>query len=614
MPLIDKTKTNFKVTYSYEETDLRRDVDGLIRKNHKKFTYRIGKESISKKSGLVSQTFPATLESARLFKKLFKGKYTYELTERYKAFVTGLNEKEKEFKRVCGITDKIKRQPIDELGFVDKDGLYNIGEYKFKTMPRNHQKQGFCLLVANGSFMVNWDMRLGKTFVVANYMQYLNLHTRHTTTLVLAPKRIRESTWIRDVYLHTDMEGLAVVNNLNAQRIKCMSRGNITLPMDDGRYKEFKGTPEYYVLNHDAPRSPKILDYIINVMKPDNLVIDESHEYKNPTAARSEAVMKISKYIHSKGGNIVTMSGTQFGNDITDGYSVPTITTPNMFPYPVKEYIRRYCITEDNNRGGRHSNPIITGSKNLRHYRKRYLGRSQRIEIQDCHDMPKTVHTIHNVELSDEQRKHFTELKNKLITILPDNSDSLEIAVLNKMAKLTQITGGYIYSKDKRVVEFKENTKLIELDKLLHQILSNDKNNVVVFSNYIPALDILRKYLGKSQWEYTELNSRSKDQIGDFTFMQDPKKRIILAQPSLVLGKNLSKANYAIFYDNNFKMIHREQANSRIFTPESLAHGTVVTIDMVANNTFDYFIYERITAKKEFNNAITKEFLKSIYK
>jgi SNF2 family DNA or RNA helicase len=490
------------------------------------------------------------------------------------------------------------------------NGKFFIEGYEFKTEPWKHQRTGFLLIKFLKSIMLNWDMRTGKTFTVANAMQYFSRCTDLKKTLVLAPSGIMESTWIRDVYKHTDLEGYAATQKSNKQRLISLDRGNITMPMDNGRYKEFSGTPDYFVLNHDSISNEGVLEYILNVMQPDNLVIDEYHLFKTPNANRTKAALKLSKYIHEiKNGSVIAMSGTPVARDLRDTYAPSCMIDKKIFNYTYTEFKRQFCIISGGYQDGTDGFEKYHGEKNKDRFRSRYLVRSQRVLIQDCHDMPEKIETIKYIDMTPEQSKHHKDLKDKLTMELPKDKGILNVTSLTKLQKLVQITGGYVYDTEKDVLLLKKNPKLEELDNLLEQILSNPKNNVVLLTNYKPPMKIIREYLKTKPWGFHELTTESSEDrsLAVWDFQHEPNARIMFASPALCPGNDMSKANYVIFYDNTYEFVDRDQGESRIFTHTSIEHGTVVTIDLICRGSIDENIHKILMKKRDLNQEMTAE-------
>ncbi len=614
MPNIKLATTNFKIEFPRSEIELQNKFRHLWIEaggNWEGIDYNRPKKLPNWYS------IPPTLDNALLIKKIFKKRLNYNVDRKYKDFVLKLYYAEKDFSSLIELSNGLKSLDPTTIGSVDDKGFSIDGHY-FKTTPWEHQKIGFKFITSLKRVHLNWDMRTGKTYVVSNSMEYFNEQTKYKTSLVIAPAGILESTWIRDVYKHTELQGIALTNKAIKGRIKDIERELISVPMPDGSFKLFPGKPDFYVVNHDCIRNQKFLECILDKVQPDNFIIDEYHLIKNPNAKRTKAANVIGEYVNEKDGMVVCMSGTPIAKDIRDIYAPTVITNKNVFPYPFGEYKKRFCVFlgDFNYKNKDDKIEIYKGEKNVDELKKRYGAVSYRVLIQDVHDMPERVNTIETVDMSSEQQKIHDELYEFMLTELPESKDELSATNLTKLIKLVQVTGGYLYNQDKKVEKLKDNPKLDQLEILTKQILSNPKNNLVIWTNYIPSLKLIRDMLKKNKLKFSELSTRSSEDrnMSEYKFQTMKDRRIILAQPALAPGKDFSKANYSIFFDNTYKFTDRSQAERRIYTPQSLKHGTVITIDLMMKDSVDELIYESIKSKETLNEEITAEKIRKFYK
>jgi len=615
MPMIDVSTSNFHLSFSKDESELERKCKTIIYRSCKKNNLIHRKKQFPKNKHPY-YNINATLQNALIIKKAFKD-YNMVYTTDFKKFVNNLFIQEKKFKQIQKITLDTKIAGGKSIGAFNKNNKYEILGYEFKNEPWDHQKLGFYLMATIGSFILTWDMRTGKTFAVACAMEHRVNENPQDRTVILAPGNIILTTWISDVYKHTNLEGYAAYESSSKKRIESLRRQNINVPMSDGTFKTFTGEPSYIVLNHDAIRNKGVLDYIIKEYKPKNLIVDEFHCFKTPNSQRTKALLRISSYVHSKQGSVVLMSGTPVPKDIRDVFSPYSACDPNVFPYSLKEWKKRFCIMSGGYESGEEDGfEQFHGAKNQKKMKLRTNARSHRVLIQDVHDMPLKQRTIKYVEMTAEQRKHHESLKKEMIMDLPEDEGVLSVNSLTKLIKMVQITGGYVYNQSGKALLLKKNSKLLELENMLNQILANDKNNVVILSNYKPSIKILSDFLTKQEWEFSELTTSAKQarHLAVHDFQNNKDKRVMLAQPALCPGNDFSKANYAIFFDNSYKFVDRDQAETRIYTHTSIEHGKIVIIDLMCRNSVDEYIYNILERKRQGNADFTKENLMEFLK
>ncbi len=586
MPFLDVKMKNFAVYFDHDESTsllfcLMRE--GKIVGDERCPVYKDGSYSVF-----------GTLENAYALKKHFKE--NWRVSERYKNYVTKLYNTEKNF---IATAKKVKEcKARDEFDIT----------YEFRNKPWKHQLLGFWLICNFRYVFLMWDLRTGKTFTVATAIDHLIKEKKLKRGVILSPFGIMESVWIRDVWIHTDLNGLALTKKNNNARIKLARRNNITVPVEDGTFRLERGNPNYLVFNHDALANKNIQKFILNEYRPDFLVVDESHHFKNPSIKRTKGAIRISEFIHDRNGLVVCLSGTPVTNDIRDIYSQMSIVNRDVFNFPFTYFKLKYCVMHTFSRGSE----MFVRAKNLPDLKKRISVRSHRVKIEDCHDMPEKNYSTEYVELSPEQRMYHDQFMEDLIIELRESGQSkiIETHTLNKFQKIVQITGGYVYDNDGKVHYLQNNPKAERLLELVQEIIKRHK--VIIWTSYKPAIKIIRNLLSANKIEFVELTTLSEmdRNIVDFKF-QNTKVRVLLATPALSEGKNLSEASYSIYYDNNFMFAPRHQSEGRIYTPESLKHKKVFYIDLVAKNTVDEIILKAIKRKGDLNAVVTaKEFIR----
>lgn len=611
MPKLEKKKTNFGIFFLEGETG---GAMLLLREYQQRGCAEEIMPVRPSKKIPGHYTVPATLENAKRLTAIFKNNpgFQWVLTDKYKDYVTDIFNKEKAFGSLYEKVEKIKTTDPDTIGRI-VDGKYEIDGYHFKTEPWKHQRTGFKLIREIENILLSWDMRCGKTFTVACAIEDAILRGRIKKVVIFSPGGIMDSVWIRDVDAHTNLQGLSLSFKTTEQRITKARQKLITIPNEDGTFSYVRGEPNYYVFNHDAIRNEKVLDLIKNEIKPDCLVIDESHRFKTPSTQRTKKMTELGDHINANGGMVILMSGTPVTKDIRDLYSQDRIVDPNTFPFSFTVYKHRYCVIKGGYKSEDNSHEQVVGMKNMDELKKRHEVRSYRVAIEECHDMPDQLFTVENVDLTSVQMKHYMELLKELITFIENSV--IEVNSLNKFMKLAQVTGGYMYTPEKELYEFKKNPKMEKLEELLDNILATDGRKVVVWTNYRPPVKMIRRLFEEKGLRYAELTTQSEmdRNEAEFKFLNDPECRVMLATPALSEGKDFSVASYNIYYDQSYSFVDDEQSKRRTYTPTSLRHGTIVYINIRANDSVDDLIAMAVENKKNINSMITSERLRQMY-
>lgn len=609
MPKLDVSKVNYKITFDASDENGKDKLYAMARRLRiaAPVPPKYKEQKPGKKYVPPFYTLPATLEVAIELKKVFAN--NFKPTDKYINFVKEKYNAELEFRKLHARVKEIKN-------FDPK--LLDLG-WEFKNPPRDHQRTGFKLITELGSILLAWDMRTGKTFTVANSMEFLLASGRIKKVVVICPKDIMTTCWISDVYKHTNLQGLALNDSSTKKRIATAKRRVITVEKGQGRYKNIRGDASYWVFNHDTCRMVKegtkyvpcnVLKYILEEIQPDMVVFDESHAFKSMSAQRTKGALKLCESVHEQNGIVALMSGTPIPKDQRDYYSQMTMVDPTAFDMSLPQFTDRYC----NYIGGfdmsskKAAQIKVIGIKNEDELNRRSYARKHRMLIEDCHDMPDKIYSEFPVELGKEGRTHHTRLYNDLITYV--EGEPVKTTSLSKVIKCHQCTGGYIYV-DGKVVYLKEQPKIAGLQEILDQVLSVASRKAVVWTNYIPPIFLIRNLLRKMKIKFTELTSQSAEaDRAEWIFNNDKDCKIMLATPRKSPGKDMGVASYSIYYDNTYEFVWRGQSEARTYTPESIRFGKINIIDIMAQGTIDKTILLAARSKEKLNNLITSESLR----
>jgi SNF2 family DNA or RNA helicase len=94
---------------------------------------------------------------------------------------------------------------------------------------------------------------------------------------------------------------------------------------------------------------------------------------------------------------------------------------------------------------------------------------SYRVRKKDCLDLPDKVYVQRYIELTDEQKQMYSDLKRKAMTIIHDETVSFNNK-LTEVLRLHQITCGFLNTDSGEIHEFKNNL-IIRLPKVNLEIV-----------------------------------------------------------------------------------------------------------------------------------------------
>ena len=231
---------------------------------------------------------------------------------------------------------------------------------------------------------------------------------------------------------------------------------------------------------------------------------------------------------------------------------------------------------------------------------------SYRILKKDCLDLPEKSFVKREVELSDEQKQAYAEMKVNATTMLKGQS-ATALNVLTQLIRLHQITCGHMKTDDGEIINLK-NSRLNEL----MQILGETTGKVIIWANYVhDILNIERaikdEYGSTSYCTYygaTKSEDRQKC-IKKFQEPSNPVRFFIGNTQTGGYGITLTEASTVIYYSNNYDLEKRIQSEDR-------AHrigqkNPVLYIDLVAKGTVDEKIIQSLRNKINIAREISGE-------
>ena len=371
------------------------------------------------------------------------------------------------------------------------------------------------------------------------------------------------------------------------------------------RIRELDYKLKIFVMNVEALSTTKGLKQAgLFLIGKSMMIIDESTTIKNPQAKRTKNILSLAKeakYRRILTGSPVTQSPMDLWAQMD--FLDPEILGQSSF----YAFRTRYAVMiTANAAGGTHKYQKIVKFRNLAQLGKLVSPHSYRILKKDCLDLPEKSFVKREVELSDEQKRAYVEMKANATTILKGQS-ATALNVLTQLIRLHQITCGHMKTDDGEIINLKNS----RLDELM-QILGETSGKVIIWANYIHDIlniksAIKKEYGEDSYCTYYGATPADERQVCIRKF-QDPESKIrffIGNTQTGGYGITLTEANTVIYYSNNYDLEKRLQSEDR-------AHrigqkNAVLYIDMVAKGTVDDKIIKSLRNKVNIAKEISGE-------
>ena len=319
--------------------------------------------------------------------------------------------------------------------------------YKFKTKPFEHQKDALKKCWNKKSFAVFAEMGTGKTKIALDNACILYGKGSIDRLLVVAPKGTYMNWVDQEIPVHVpdyiEKEVLAWKPS-TSEKYKLQLKS--IRSADDFRLKIF-------VMNVEALSTKKGVDAArLFLIGKSMMIIDESTTIKNPQAKTIKNILEI-----SKGGKYKRiLTGAPITKSPLDLWSQMDFLDPEILGQQSFYAFRtKYAVLiTASAAGGTHKFQKIVKFKNLKELGNLVSPHSYRILKKDCLDLPEKTFTKRTVELSEEQKKAYDEMKSSAITILKGQS-STAVNVLTQLIRLHQITCGHMKTDSGEVINLK---------------------------------------------------------------------------------------------------------------------------------------------------------------
>jgi SNF2 family DNA or RNA helicase len=360
------------------------------------------------------------------------------------------------------------------------------------------------------------------------------------------------------------------------------------------------------IMNVEAFSTKKGLQYAWKFLNCHRALIgiDESTTIKNPTAKRTKAILDLSKY--GKYRRILT--GSPVTKSPLDLFSQCQFLDPWLLNQQSYYAFRtRYAICRKINVSGRQVE-IVVGYRNLGELSEKLKPFSYRVLKDDCLDLPKKTFMKRTIQLSDEQKKLYKQMKEQALAHL-NGKVTTTATVITQMMRLHQITCGHFKADDDSVQEVKSN-RLNELMSIIEEV----EGKAVIWAHYRHDIQTIynaleKKYPGETVTYFGDTSTEDRQTAIKEIQNPDSKVRFILGTPQTGgYGITLTGASTMIYYSNGYDLEKRQQSEARI---DRIGQEKPMTyIDIIAEDTIDEKIVKALRAKVNIATEIMGEELK----
>jgi len=426
---------------------------------------------------------------------------------------------------------------LNNLGVGAPSPIRTRYDWPGRFSPKAHQVHTAEFLTLNArAFCLN-DMGAMKTISslwAADFLQKIKVVKR---VLVVAPLSTLAPTWGNEIFQNFPLKTYAILHADRKKRLELLAKPH-----------------DIYLVNHDG------LEIIADALmkRPDIglIILDECALYRNQRSLR----WKIANAIINKSGipRIVWgMTGAPTPNEPTDAYGQMKLIKPENYKghFTAFKHETMLQISQFKWVPKRGSEETVN----------RVLQPSIRYALKDCVDLPESIHTFHQVQLSAEQQKHYKELLRSAATEIKGTMvTAVNAAVL--IGKIIQASLGVLYGANGDIVKVDFSPRI----SVIKELIEGCRQKVIIFVPLTGALNAVATELRK-KWSVaivdgsTTMTQRNKI-FREFRSIKDP--HILVANAGAMShGLTLTEASLIIWYAPVTSHDTYMQANARIVRP-----------------------------------------------
>jgi len=471
--------------------------------------------------------------------------------------------------------------------------------YKFKTEPYAHQVTALDLSIDRNAYAFFAEMGAGKSKMLIDTISNLYLRGEIDFALIIAPKGVYRNWTNKEIpdhfpedVPHRVIRWVATPNKSQQAELRSIN-------------KKFDGLT-IFVMNVEAFSTIKgkaAGEWLAKNLGPRGLIgIDESTTIKNHKAKRTKSLVQLARGFRYKR----IMTGSPITKEPMDIYAQAAFLGPRLLGYDsYYAFQGRYAITQRRTMGA-HSFQQVVGYQNLDELTQKIDTFSYRVLKEDCLDLPDKTFTVRYVTLTKEQRQMYEKLRQDGFLMLNEGDMVSTPQIITLMLRLQQVISGHLMTDDGELLTFPSGR--IEA---LKEVVAETSGKIIVFARFRHSIKQIKEAL---EAEYGE--GSAVTYFGDTTVearelavknFQDPaaKTRFFITNKTGAYGITLTEASTMVFYESDFSLEVRLQAQDRL---HRIGQKNPVTyIDLIAEGTIDEKIVENLRNKIDMGAKVLGE-------
>lgn len=323
-----------------------------------------------------------------------------------------------------------------------------------------HSYQQYCIdrIINDKAIGLFLDMGLGKTAITLSAIKKLKYeYWRSAKVLVIAPKKVAESTWSKEAAKWEELHAL---------------RFSFVLGSAEKRLKALKTPADIYMINRENVMW--LVDHYRNAWPFDTVIIDESSSFKNHQAKRFKALKAVRSHID----RIVLLTGTPTSRGLMDLWAqIYLLDCGKRLGRNITAYREAFFVPDKRNRTTIFSYAPKDGAEETIYNAISDICVSMKAE--DYLELPELVYNDIPVKLDTAAQKAYDRLERDTLLPVDDTVITAGSAAVLR-GKLLQLCNGAVYDEDKNVMQIHD----CKIEALLETVEQLNGQHAIICYNF----------------------------------------------------------------------------------------------------------------------------------
>lgn len=400
--------------------------------------------------------------------------------------------------------------------------------------PFIHQKHTVVFELANKRCFVLNDMGTGKTLSAIWACDILLTAKKIRRVLIISPLSTMKSVWFNELFMNVPHRRAGIAHGNPQIRAAVIKNPAV----------------EFVIINHDGIKSSE--DLII-AQQFDVIIIDELTAYKTHNSERTKCMQRIADKARAVWG----MTGDATPNSPLEAYSQCKIVNPsNQFLPRYYGQFRDACMYMVNEM-------VWLPKPEAPQIVAMCMQPAIRFTRDQCLDLPDTMYSTIETELSKEQLTFYDQMK-KQAFVDSDNGAVTAVNAAVLLNKLLQISAGAVKNDLGNVVEIGCEDRINQLLEIFEE---TPQKKLVVFATYRATIEMLIRELSKRGIKCAAIHgdvSQNQRAVHITNFQTGDLQILVLQPQSSAHGITLTAASTIVWFSLIPSNELFQQGNARI--------------------------------------------------